>query len=86
MKLFTIDASRPALGPTQPPIHQVLGPVLRGVKLTTHLHLVQTLRMRGAVSPLPVRLHTFTFYKRVKCQYVRLCFARKAVSNTNLQE
>jgi hypothetical protein len=26
---------------------------VRGVKLTTHLHLVQRLRMRGAIPPLP---------------------------------
>jgi hypothetical protein len=29
----------------------------RGVKLTTHLHLVPRLRIRGATSPLPIRLH-----------------------------
>jgi hypothetical protein len=30
----------------------------RGVKLTTHLHLVPSLRMSGAISPLPVYAFT----------------------------
>jgi len=29
----------------------------RGVKLTTHVHLVPRLRIRGARPPLPLRLH-----------------------------
>jgi hypothetical protein len=50
-------ASRPALVSTQPPIQGVLGflPLRysdRGVKLTTHLHLVPRLRIRGAISTL----------------------------------
>jgi len=32
-------------------------PRIRGVKLATHLHLVPTLRIRGAIAPLPIRLH-----------------------------
>jgi len=44
-------ASRTALGPTQPPIQWVTG---RGVKLTTHVHLVPMSRMRGSIPPLPI--------------------------------
>jgi hypothetical protein len=55
--LFT-TASRTALGPTQSPIQGVAGLFPwglsgRGVKLTTHLHLVTRSRMRGAIPPLP---------------------------------
>jgi hypothetical protein len=32
-----------------------------GVKLTTHLHLVSRLRMRGAIPPLPLHLHVEVF-------------------------
>jgi hypothetical protein len=51
-------SSRPALGPTQPPIQWVpgalsLGVKRRGVKLTTHLHLTPRSRMRGTVHALP---------------------------------
>jgi hypothetical protein len=51
-------ASRPNLEPIQPPIQSVLGVFPRGqsdrgVKLTTHLHLVSRLKMRGAILPLP---------------------------------
>jgi hypothetical protein len=52
-------ASRPALGPTQPPVHwvpRVLFPRVkrgRGVTVTTHPHLVSRLSMRGAIPPLP---------------------------------
>jgi len=46
--------SRPALGPIQ----RVPGLLPRrwsgrGVKLTTHLHLIRKLRILGAISPLP---------------------------------
>jgi hypothetical protein len=49
--------SRMAVGPTQPPIQWVrgslsLGQSGRGVKLTTHLHLVPRSRMRGSIPPL----------------------------------
>jgi hypothetical protein len=55
--LFT-TASRTALGPTQPPIQWVRGALSlavngRGVKLTTHFHLVRGQRMSGAIPPLP---------------------------------
>jgi len=51
---FSLDtATRPALEPTQPPIHLVPGALSPGVKLTTDLHLVPKLRLRGAVRPLP---------------------------------
>jgi hypothetical protein len=45
---FFTTASRPALRPTQPPIEWAPGALSRGVKLTTHLHLVWRSRMRGA--------------------------------------
>jgi len=38
-----------------PPADRLWGPASQGVKLTTHLHLVQRLRMRGAVPPLPYK-------------------------------
>jgi len=46
-----------ALGPIQPPIHWVQGFLLGGqtdqvMKLTIHLHLVPSLRMRGDIHPL----------------------------------
>jgi hypothetical protein len=57
-------ASRPALGPTQPPVQLVpwvLSPGVkrgRGVMLTTHPQLVPRLRMsRSYTSSPPVRLH-----------------------------
>jgi hypothetical protein len=58
------SASRPALGPTQPPVQWVpgvLSPGLKpgqGVMLTTHPHLVPRLRMsRSYTSSHPMRLH-----------------------------
>jgi hypothetical protein len=55
--LLTI-ASRPVLGPTQPPIEWVTGVISLATKrpgreADTHLHLVQTIRMGGAISPFP---------------------------------
>jgi hypothetical protein len=56
--------SRPALGPTQPPIQWVPGVLSpgvkrgRGVALTTHPHLVPRLKMsRSYTSSPPKRLH-----------------------------
>jgi hypothetical protein len=52
-------ASRPALGPTQPPIEWVLGVLSPGVKhsqgvtLTTHPHLVPRLRMSRSYTSSP---------------------------------
>jgi hypothetical protein len=57
LKEGTEPASRPALGPTQPPIQWVPGVLSpgvkhgRGVTLTTHPHIVP--RLKGAVPPLP---------------------------------
>ena len=50
-------ASRSALGPTQPPVQKVQGALphrksCRGVKLTTHFHLVPRFRMREVIPPL----------------------------------
>jgi hypothetical protein len=45
-------ASRPAQGPTQPPVNLVPGGSYSGCKAVTHLHLVSSLRVHGAVRPL----------------------------------
>jgi len=47
---------------SQPPIQWVPlalspGQSCRDMKLTTHFHLLQRLRMRGATSLFPIRLH-----------------------------
>jgi hypothetical protein len=51
------SASRPAVGPTQPPtMGTVSSPGVkrgRGVMLTTHPLLVPRLRKRGSIPPLP---------------------------------
>jgi hypothetical protein len=51
-KFLFSTASRPAVGPTRPPIQRVLGALSLGVKLTIQVHLVPKLGMRGAVPPL----------------------------------
>jgi hypothetical protein len=59
-KIFLLaPASRPALGPTQPPIQLVPGVKRgRGVMLTTHPHLVPRLSMsRSYTSSPPMCLH-----------------------------
>jgi hypothetical protein len=67
--LFVIE-SRTALGPAKLPIQWVpgalsLGESSRGVKLTTHLHLVPRLRIREAIPPLP---HVYMSWRQtLKC-------------------
>jgi len=58
--LLFATAFKPALGPIQPPLQQVPGALTsgeggscRGVKVTSHLHLILRSRMRGAIPPLP---------------------------------
>jgi hypothetical protein len=53
---FVSVAATQSFGPTQPHTQWVLGPILqrwsgRSRKLSIHLHLVPSLRMRGALSP-----------------------------------
>jgi hypothetical protein len=48
--LFT-TVFKPSLGP-----HTLVSNGYQGLKLTTHLYLVQRLRMRGAIPPSPIRL------------------------------
>jgi hypothetical protein len=57
-------SSKPALGPTHPPIRRVPGSLSPGLtqwemKLTTHLHLAPRLRIRGVMVS---RLHTASWY------------------------
>jgi hypothetical protein len=52
-KILLSKMSRPVLGRAQPPVLFVLGKVAKGMKLTTHVHLVPRLRMSGAVPLLP---------------------------------
>ena len=84
--------SRPALGPTHPPIQWVPG---RGLKLSTHLHLVPGLRMNGAITLLPhmlswcgQALYFFFFlihhlffnsspWRNSGCPYTKFCFPSK---------
>jgi hypothetical protein len=53
-----VEMSRPALGPTKPPVQRVLEAVSRvyngrDVKLSMLLHLVLSLSMSGTAEPLP---------------------------------
>jgi hypothetical protein len=79
--------SSPPLGPTQPPFQWVpgalsLGVSGRGVKLTTHFHLVPRLRVSGAIPPL--LQYTFMAWCSVKAQnnftfYILHCNAKTSV-------
>jgi len=58
MGIVLFAMSRPALGPTQPPLQWVMGALTPGVKrpgceTDHHLHLGSRLRMGGAIPPLP---------------------------------
>jgi hypothetical protein len=69
---FFTTASRPALEPTQPSVQWVpvalsLGVKRRGVKLTTHVHVVPRSRMRGAIPSLPQ--YAFIAWCLVKKKY-----------------
>jgi len=63
------------VGPTSPPIRYTPLDIRRrqsgrNVKVTSHLHLVARLRLRGAIPPLP---------------YMPLCLVLKLITDTNLQ-
>jgi hypothetical protein len=65
MFLFTI-ASKPALGPTQPPILWVAGALSLGLKRlgreANHSLLSSAeIKNGGAIPPLPIRLHGIVF-------------------------
>ena len=55
----SLKTSRPALGPSQPPVQRVLLALFSrkesdcNVKLTSHLHLMPRLRMSAAITSLP---------------------------------
>jgi hypothetical protein len=70
---FPAGASRPVLEPTKNYFvvkrRRWDG---RGVKLTTHLHLVPTLRMSGSKPPLPTRLHG-VHMNGFACTFCPLC-------------
>jgi hypothetical protein len=52
-QLTPILKLKPALGSTQPLIQWVLGLLIPGVRMTTHLSLTSRVRMSGAIPPLP---------------------------------
>jgi hypothetical protein len=52
-QIFLSPSSSTVFGPTQFPIQFVPGESDRGVKLTTHLQLVQRSRIRGSIYALP---------------------------------
>jgi hypothetical protein len=60
---LSATSSRPALGPTQPPVQWVLEALSPGIKLTTHLNIVPRLRICGAVPPFS---HVFMAWCLVK--------------------
>jgi hypothetical protein len=56
--MFLAPASRPALGPTHPPIHWAPGVKRgRGVTLTTHPHLMLRLRKNRSYTSSPSKRH-----------------------------
>jgi hypothetical protein len=63
---FFSTLSRPALGSTQPPIQWVLGALSQGVKLTTHLQLVQRSRKCDPYIHSPIHLHGIVLNSLIK--------------------
>jgi hypothetical protein len=77
---FLLPLSRPALGPTQPPVQWVpgvLSPGLkccRGVTLTTHPHLMPRSGMsRSYTCSAPKRLRTALLLPIMKLLYMQFC-------------
>jgi hypothetical protein len=69
---FFSVAFRTVVRPTQPPKQWVPGALTRGVKrpgvkLTTHLHVLPRLRMRGGIPSLP------------QCIFMALCFIKQEI-------
>jgi hypothetical protein len=79
--LFLYDPSRPALKPLSLVCNEC-----QDVKLTTNNHLVPTVRMHGAISPLLIErsLSTAKFCRSLSQFQVRLLMTSAAVVNTSV--
>jgi hypothetical protein len=69
--------SRPALGPTQPPVQWVLSPGLKrgwGVTLTTHPHLVTRWRLNRSYTSSPPKLFHCRWWDRLFSFYPAMIF------------
>jgi hypothetical protein len=93
------SASRPELGPTQPPVQWVLGVLSpwaksgRGVMLTTHPHLVPRLRMsKGYTSSPPqapprrVAGQFYFFFLLLCCNFAVCCYFTWRIHLTPLED